>query len=49
MLGKTEDRRRRAQQRMRGLDSVTDSISMHLNKLQETVKDREGCKAPDTT
>jgi len=49
MLGKMEGKKRRVRQRMRGLDSVTDSISMHLNKLQETVKDREGCKMPDMT
>ena len=37
MLGKTEGRRRRGQQRMRQLDSITDSMDMHLSKLQETV------------
>ena len=40
-LGKTEDKRRRGQQRMRWLDSITDSIDMRLSKLQEIVKDRE--------
>ena len=40
MLGKTEGRRRRGQQRMRSLDSITDSIDMNFSKLQETVKDR---------
>ena len=40
MLGKTESRRS-GQQRMRWLDSIIDSIDMTLNKLQETVKDRE--------
>ena len=45
MLGKTEGRRRRGRQRMRSLDRVTDSIDMSLNKLWETVKDREGWRA----
>ena len=40
MLGKTEGRRR-GQQRMRWLDSFTDSVDMNLSKLQEIVKDRE--------
>ena len=39
MLGKIEGRRRRGWQRMRRLDGITNSMS--LNKLQETVKDRE--------
>ena len=34
MLGKTEGKRRRGQQRMRWLDSVTDSMAMNLSKLQ---------------
>ena len=41
MLGKTEGRRRRGQQRMRCLDSITDSVVMSVSKLQETVKDKE--------
>ena len=45
MLGKTEGRRRRGRQRMRSLERVTDSIDMSLNKLRETVKDREGWRA----
>ena len=41
MLGKIECKRRRWQQRMRRLDSITDSMNMSLSKLQEMVKDRE--------
>ena len=41
MLGKIESRRRRGQQRMRWLDSVTDSMDRSLSQLQEIVKDRE--------
>ena len=42
MLGKIEDRRKREQQRMRWLDSNTDSMDMSLSKLQDVVKDTEG-------
>ena len=40
ILGKTEGKRRRGQQRMRWLEGITDSADMNLSKLQEIVQDR---------
>ena len=39
--GQIEGKRRRGKQRMRWLDSITDTIDMNLSKLREIVKDRE--------
>ena len=40
MLEKIEGRRRRGQERMKWLDSITDSMDINLSKVQVTVEDR---------
>ena len=40
MMGRVEGKRRRGQQRMRWLDSITDSVDMNVSQLQELMEDR---------
>ena len=45
MLGKTEGRRKRVEQKMRWLDSITDAMNTNMGKFQEMVRDREAWRA----
>ena len=44
-MGRTEDRRRKGQQRMRWLDGITDSVDRNLGKLQGVARDRKAWRA----
>ena len=48
MLGKIEGKRRNRWQRMKWLDSITDSMDMNLSELQEKVEDRRVCMLQST-
>ena len=47
-LGKIEGKRKRGWQRMKWLDSITDSMDMNLSELQEKVEDRRVCMLQST-
>ena len=47
MLGKTEGKRRRGQQKTTWSDSISDSVDMTLSRHREIVKDREAWHATD--